>query len=441
MNSLTERFRQYISGQGLFHPGDTLLLAVSGGVDSVVLCELCKQSGYSFVIAHCNFQLRGEESVRDEQFVRKLAESYNVPFLLKRFDTAGIVRSEKISVQVAARELRYEWFQQIPDVDYILTAHHADDNIETVMMNFFKGTGISGLHGILPKQGRLIRPLLFAWKKEILAFAQENNLTSVEDSSNASDKYTRNYFRNQLIPSIEKVFPAIKENLKNSISRFRDAEVLYMQSIEQHKKRLLEYKDNEIHIPILKLKKSVPVETILYEIIKEFGFSPGQVKDVLQIADSETGRFVASSSHRIIKNRNWLIISLLKTEEANFIVIDKEDKEINFPGGRLEMETRLMNEHKLNASAAIAQLDADTIQFPLLLRRWRQGDYFYPLGMKKKKKLSRFFIDQKLSIPEKENIWVVEMNKKIIWIAGKRIDERFKITPATGKVLSITFTS
>jgi tRNA(Ile)-lysidine synthase len=305
-------------------------------------------------------------------------------------------------------------------------------------MNFFKGTGISGLRGILPKKGKLVRPLLFASKEEILLFAKENDLSYVEDSSNISDKYTRNYFRNQLIPSLEKVFPAIRENLSNSIDRFREVEMLYLQTIHQHKKKLLEYKGDEVHIPVLKLKKSIPVETILYEIIKDYGFTSHQVKDVLNIADSESGKFVASPTHRIIKNRNWFVISSNKMEKSGFITIEENDKKINFLSGSLIVET-LSASQPLVTDQHIAQLDANEIKFPLLLRKWKQGDYFYPLGMKKKKKLSRFFIDQKLSLTEKENVWVIEMNKKIVWIVGKRIDDRFKITDKTTNILKIHF--
>lgn len=437
--NLQLRFTDFIYKTDLFHKKDILLLAVSGGIDSVVLCELCKQSGFNFKMAHCNFQLRGEESVRDEEFVRELARNYKVELFVKRFDTNSYAEEKKISIQVAARELRYEWFHQIPDINYILTAHHADDNIETVMMSFFKGTGISGLRGILPKQGRIVRPLLFASKEEVVAFASNNNLSHVEDSSNASDKYTRNYFRNQLIPSLEKVFPAVRENLYNSIDRFREIEILYQQAILQHKKKLLEQRGEEIHIPILKLKKSIPVETILYEIIKDYGFTAHQVKDVLNMADSESGRFVASSTHRVIKNRNWFIISSAKAEESHFVTIEKGDEKVVFPLGSLFVETLPGKDFTLSFDQNIAQLDADEIEFPLLLRKWKQGDYFYPLGMKKKKKLSRFFIDQKLSLTEKENIWVIEMNKKIVWIVGKRIDDRFKITGKTTNALKIHF--
>ena len=240
--SLLKDFIRNIEQQKLFQKNDALLLAVSGGADSVALCELCFQAGFHFEIAHCNFQLRGEESERDEKFVVDLAEKYWTKVFVKKFETEKYAEENKISIQVAARQLRYQWFDELLQINeenqqaftknptFLLTAHHANDNIETLLMNFMKGTGIKGLQGILPKQEKIIRPLLFAKKEEILTFLQENNLEFVEDSSNASDKYTRNYFRNQLIPSIQKVFPKVEENLIKNIERFREAEVLYQAS-------------------------------------------------------------------------------------------------------------------------------------------------------------------------------------------------------------------
>ena len=455
--SLLKKFIDFIKIEDLFNPKDKLLLAVSGGVDSVVLCELCKQAGYDFVIAHCNFQLRGEESERDEQFVIRLAQKYNVEIFVKKFATENYAAENKISIQVAARELRYKWFNEIVNgqwsmvksentfihnspftTHHILTAHHANDNIETLLINFFKGTGISGLRGILPKHEKIIRPLLFAKKEELLEFAKENDLDYVEDSSNSSDKYTRNYFRNQLIPSIQKVFPQAEDNLLNSIERFRDIEILYQQSVSHHKKKLPEQKGNEIHIPVLKLLKSDPLSTIIYEIIKDFGFTSNQTEEVIKLLKSESGKYIQSASHRIIRNRNWLIITPNNSAIAGNILIEEKDKVVEYVSGKLKFEKLPTANCQLLTANAVAMLDADEIKFPLLLRKWKQGDYFYPLGMNKKKKLSRFFIDQKLSLTEKENTWVLEMNKKIIWVVGKRIDDRFKITSSTKNILKVS---
>jgi tRNA(Ile)-lysidine synthase len=441
--NLLEKYKVYIKAENLFQPRDKLLLAVSGGVDSVVLCELCKQAGYDFVIAHCNFQLRGEESTRDEQFVKELAKKYNAEALVKRFDAEKYAADNKVSIQVAARELRYQWFNELISNEslvighWVVTAHHLNDNVETMLMNFFKGTGINGLKAILPKQGRIVRPLLFALRKEIEQFAEENNLSWVEDSSNASDKYTRNYFRNKLIPGIKEVFPQVEENLANNLQRFREAEQLYQQAIDQHKKKLLELKGNEIHIPVLKLLKARPLHSILYEIIKDFGFTAHQTDDCIALLKSETGKYVHSHSHRIIRNRTWVIISPNQSTGADNILIEKEGN-IDFTDGNLEIKKLQTTNLKLQTSNQIAQLDAKKLSFPLILRKWKQGDYFYPLGMNKKKKLSRFFIDQKLSLTQKEKTWVIEMNKKIIWVVGMRIDDRFKITDATKEILQIT---
>ena len=455
--NLLKNFTDFIKEQNLFQQKDKLLLAVSGGVDSVVLCELCKQAGYDFIIAHCNFQLRGEESERDEDFVNGLGKKYGVEVLVKKFDTNIYAEENKLSIQVAARELRYAWFNELlskikndlnPEgsdspfrgVGGIVTAHHANDNTETLLMNFFKGTGINGLHGILPKQGNIIRPLLFAKKEDLSSFAVANKLFFVEDSSNASDKYTRNYFRNQLIPGLQKVFPQVEDNLMHNIDRFRDIEILYRQSVDLIRKKLLEQKGNEIHIPVLKLLKTTALNSIVYEIIKDYGFTAYQVEDSIVLLKSDSGKYIQSATHRIIKNRNWLIISPNENTAAQNILIEEEGN-IQFAEGTLQLKKILNDQYSILNDQSIAQLNADEIKFPLLLRKWKQGDYFYPLGMKKKKKLSRFFIDLKLSLTQKEKTWVIEMDKKIIWVVGLRIDDRFKIKAITKDILQITLTS
>lgn len=443
--TLIEKFISNNNTQHLFQKKDRLCIAVSGGADSVVLCELCHLAGFKFEIAHCNFQLRGGESERDEKFVRSLGEKYLTDVFVERFDTNTYAEKKKISIQVAARELRYAWFDELMrdasnlklQTSYLLTAHHANDNIETVMMNFFKGTGITGLRGILPKQGNIIRPLLFAKKEEILSFIEENKLSYVEDSSNSSDKYTRNYFRHQLIPSVQKVFPQVEDNLINNIERFRETDLLFQQSIGLIKKKLLERQGNEVHIPVFKLLKLMPLKTIVYEVIKDFGFTAHQTDEVIGLLKSESGKYTSSSTHKIIKNRNWLIIAPINTLQAGHILIEKNAREVEFEMGKLKFKLYPNGDHKLPVSKDMAAIDLDQIVFPLLLRKWRQGDYFYPLGMQKKKKLSRFFIDQKLSITDKEKIWVLESNKKIIWIIGQRIDDRVKISQSTKNILEL----
>jgi tRNA(Ile)-lysidine synthase len=436
---LVTSFKNFIKTEELFLAKDHLLLAVSGGVDSVVLCELCRQAGYEFAIAHCNFQLRAEESNKDEAFVKGLANKYGVAFFVQKFDTEKYAEENKLSIQVSARELRYEWFKELisftdNQLSYILTAHHADDNIETILMNFFKGSGINGIKGILPKQNRIIRPLLFALKEQLRLFATENTISYREDSSNSSDKYTRNYFRNQLIPGLQKVFPQVEENLLNNANRFREINVIYQSAIDQSKQKLLTKQGTEIHIPVLKLLKTEALHTVLYEILKEFSFTPHQTEEVKKLLYSESGKYMESATHRILRNRKWLIVAPLISKELAQFLIKEDDTEIIFPEGELVVSTGSKMD-KLEKENLVAVLDTSDIHFPLLLRKWKTGDYFYPLGMPKKKKLSRFFIDQKMSLNEKEKIWVLESNKKIIWIIGKRIDDRFKIKDSTIKTI------
>lgn len=441
---LLENFKKYIKKENLFQENDRLLLAVSGGVDSVALCQLCRQAGYDFVIAHCNFQLRGEESNRDETFVRQLTGTYDVTFYVKRFDTLEYSKASKKSIEEAARQLRYDWFTDLTNttgIKYIVTGHHADDNVETVAMNFFRGTGISGLRGILPKQGKIIRPLLFARRGELEEFVKNKGLRFVTDHTNLENNYTRNFFRNKIIPLVNEKFPEASNNVLRNIQRFKETEILYQQSVQLHKKKLLKESGNETHIPVLKLLKTVPLATVLYEIIKDFGFTPHQTDEAVALLKSESGKYIQSASHRIIRNRNWLIISPGLTIEASNILIEEMDTTTRFANGLLEIKKLNVDNYQVTNDNNVAMLNAADIRFPLLLRKWKQGDYFYPLGMQKKKKLGRFFTDNKLSLTQKENMWVIEMDKKIIWVVGMRIDERFKISNLTRSILVISFLS
>ena len=439
---LFKRFIEYNIKENLFQKKDRLLLAVSGGVDSVVLCDLCKQAGYNFAIAHCNFQLRSAASDNDEKFVQALAASYNVPFYSTGFDTTAIAATTKKSIEETARELRYNWFKSLcveNDYQYIVTAHHADDNIETAVMHFFRGTGIKGLRGILPKQGNIVRALLFARKDELEAFTKIKQLAFVTDHTNAENEYTRNYFRNTVLPLVSEKYPEAKENILKNIQRFTETEILYRQSVDVHIKKLVEQKGNEVHLPVLKLLKTAPLPTVVYEIIKDYAFTAHQADEVMALLKSETGKYIQSATHRIIKNRNWLIIAPLQNTEAQHVLIEEKDTHIDFEAGALHIEKLTTAKAQIITDSSIAFLNAAEITYPLLLRKWKQGDYFYPLGMQKKKKLNRFLIDRKLSITQKENTWVIEMNKKIIWIVGKRIDDRFKVMPSTTNLLQLNY--
>ncbi|MBN9297190.1 MAG: tRNA lysidine(34) synthetase TilS [Filimonas sp.] len=419
-----------------------LLLAVSGGIDSVAMVDLFAKAGYRFVIAHCNFQLRGAESERDEAFVRSLGDKYGCEVLVQKFDTADYATANKLSIQEAARTLRYNWFKEVLTAQLpnglIATAHHGDDNIETLLMHFFRGTGIQGLTAIpaYNKDAKVIRPLLFAFREEIQAYVNNNSLQWVEDSSNASDKYARNFFRNKLIPAITEIYPQAKDNLLQNIERYKEVATLYVQSIALHKKKLIVNKGQEVHVPVLKLKKAVPLHTIAWEIIKPYNFSAAQTEELVKLLDAANGSYITSATHRIILNRNWLIITPLQHEEATNVLIETAQR-TSFAKGRIDFELIAADKFHLSKDAAIASFDAAKIKFPLLLRKWKQGDYFYPLGMQKKKKLSKFFIDQKLSVIDKENVWVLEMDKKIIWVVGHRIDDRFKVGEDTKEVLNL----
>jgi len=441
---LLQTFTRFFKEKNLSLTKSRYLLAVSGGIDSVVLCKLSKLAGLSFAIAHCNFGLRGEESERDETFVKALAEKYGVDVFVKKFDTALFATEQKLSIQEAARELRYDWFEEIRKENgfaYTLLAHHANDNIETLLMNFFRGTGLEGLTGMPDEktEAHCLRPMLQIKRSEIEEFAKANNLTWVDDSSNGSSKYTRNFFRNELLPQLQKVYLKVEENLLKNLERFQQTNAVYSEMITALKKKTCEVKGEEVHIPLLKLLKYKHT-SLIYEIIKDFGFGEKAVGEVLKLAEAESGKYIASENFRIIRHRAWLIIAPIATTAAT-IVIDKNDELVQMGSQQIQLKRVGREKFLLDKSATVAQLNAADIAFPLVLRKWKAGDYFYPLGMRKKKKLARFFIDQKLSKTEKEKIWVVESHKRIIWIVGYRIDDRFKVTESTKDVLQLTLSS
>lgn len=448
---LQSAFIDHITAQQLFSPQDHLLIATSGGADSVALCELCHRAGFRFTILHCNFQLRGTESDRDEQFVRELANRYGVEVAVKTFDTKTYAQIHSLSIQEAARALRYQWFaacrgpyQQpsAPHSVYVLTAHHRDDNIETLLMHFFRGTGLHGLTGIPPRgaskeMSYLRRPLLPFPKTALLDFLSANGVEFVEDSSNQTEHYTRNYIRHTIIPAIEKVYPQVKDNLHDSIQRFTAIEKLYEQGVDHLRKKLCRYKGAEVHIPI-KQFMSYQHTSLIYALLSPYGFSEKQVEEVLRLAQRESGKYItaASGSHRIIRHRHWFILAPVQGTGIDIYVIEENMPALSFAGGKLYLKVTAPGTP--GTDPKIAMLDRSAISFPLLLRRWKPGDYFYPLGMKKKKKLARYFIDHKFSATEKEKVWVLESGQRIVWIVGHRIDDRFKLTAATKEVMQLT---
>jgi tRNA(Ile)-lysidine synthase len=415
------------------------VLAVSGGADSVVLAHLLKGAGINFEIAHCNFKLRGAESDRDEAFVKNLAVTLDIPFSSKHFDTDAYASENKISIQEAARDLRYTWFATFNTI--VITAHHANDNIETVFMHFCRGTGIAGLTGIEPYKvkERLLRPLLVFHKQEIIDYATETGIAFVEDSSNASDKYTRNFFRHQILPAVKDVYPQAENNILHTIKHLREVSEVYKAAMQKIVSKLQFINGHEIHIPVLMWQKAKPLDTITFEMLYPYGFTAAQVPEAIKMLGAHNGAVLLSNTHRLIKNRNWMILAPLETAtNTSVVVVEQNDTSVHYPGGILSIQTSVAQLPEASDNNT-CMLDAAALQFPLILRPAATGDYFYPLGMQKKKKLSKFFIDLKLSKTAKEKVWVLVSNNRIVWVIGCRIDNRFKITPASTAAVKCSF--
>jgi len=434
-------FCTYIKNQKLLGVGDSVLLAVSGGMDSVVMCELFHQSKIKFAIAHCNFGLRGKESDEDELFVEQLSEKYNVPFHTITFDTKQYAKTKKLSIQVAARDLRYNWFKEITknfNYDFIATAHHRDDSVETFFINLLRETGIKGLHGILPQQKNIIRPLLFTGRKEIAHFAKKNKLKFCEDSSNAEDKYVRNKIRHSLIPLLNEINKNASANIITTIENLKSVEAVYKKQIAKKRAALVTEEDGIIKVSISKLKKLKPIEAYLFEFLYPLGFGSNTVDEIISSLKSESGKQFFSETHRLVKDREFLFIEKIKAKKElsdSSLKILKNTKELHYQNQILAFKS-IVRTPKLRLAnpASIAQLDYKKLVFPLTLRKWEKGDFFYPIGMKGKKKLSDFFIDQKLSLIEKENTLVLLSENNVVWVVGYRIDDRFKITDKTQKI-------
>lgn len=429
---------EYILKENLLNKGDKVLLAVSGGIDSVFMADIFSKTDYHFGIAHCNFGLRGKESDEDAVFVESLAKRYNVPFHIMRCDAANYAKENKVSIQMAARDLRFSWFEDLcisENYAVYATAHHADDAIETYFINQLRGTGIAGLHGLKPKNGKLIHPLLFTQRKQIEAYAIQNKLNYREDSSNKTVKYLRNKLRHNLLPVLDEIQSNYRDLLMQNMRRFSATEQIYLQKIEQEKQNVCHFKEDKTWISITKLKKLPETSTYLYEYIKSYGFVFSDAEEIIEsIENGHSGARFYSTDYVLLRDRKYLIISLKHENSQKSFELNSESGEI-FSPIHLKWETFI--ELKFEKELTSTSLDFDKLKFPLILRKWEKGDFFYPLGMQSKKLLSDFFIDIKLNQLQKEVTWLLVSENKIAWIIGHRIDNRFRISEHTQKVLKL----
>jgi tRNA(Ile)-lysidine synthase len=415
-----------------------VLLAVSGGIDSMVMTHLFIKADYNIGIAHCNFSLRGAESDKDEEMVRDFAAANNIPFYSKRFDTKAYSEIKRLSVQMAARELRYTWFEEVRmenNFDLIAVAHNVNDNIETLLINLTRGTGIAGLTGISISQNRIIRPLMFATRQEIVDYAGKNNVYYREDKSNSETKYVRNKIRHKIIPVLKEINPSIENTLIETAERISEVSELVSEYIKTLTDKVCIKKGKNIIFNINLLKKYKHNKTVIYELFRPYGISGVLVNDLLQIIDGRTGSQIFSPDYRIVKNRLELIITPRQEEEDEFYEIANLEEFRKVPRIKSASYFNITSGYTIPSSTRFACLDSENISFPLVVRRWKSGDFFYPLGMRKRKKLSDYFIDKKYSITEKEKTLVLESKGDIVWIIGERIDDRFRITENTRSVL------
>jgi len=426
----------------LAQPAPTLL-AVSGGVDSVVMSHLFHQSQFSFAIAHCNFGLRGAASAQDEAWVQTLSQKYGVACYTQSFAVATYAQTHQVSIQMAARKLRYAWFQTLCEAHgfaQVALAHHRNDSFETVLLNLTKGTGIAGLRGILPRQGRYIRPLLFAAKADIMAYAQAQQLTWREDCSNQEDTYQRNLIRNQVVPLLKQINPHLEHTFGLTAERLCQAEALVNDKVATVGPALLQYQEGKHYVAIRQLRRQPGALVLLLALLKPFGFHVAQLKPLLA-ATPRSGARLQSATHQLYVDRDQWIILPRTQATAQPHTIDRSTRVLSLFPHALQCASKPYAQYIITADKAIAALDQALLAFPLTVRPWQAGDVFYPLGMSHRKKISDFLIDTKVPVPLKAEVHVVTSAGHIVWVVGHRIDERFKLTSSTQQVYEIQLIS
>ena len=430
-----QQFIDYILQHQLFEKNDHVLLAVSGGKDSVLMAQLFKLAGFNFSIAHCNFNLRANEAQRDEAFVKLLAEDMGVPFHVVHFDTKAFAEQHHISTQMAARQLRYDWFEELRlqhGYQFVAVAHHQNDAIETVLLNLVRGTGISGLHGILPKRDHLIRPLLFLSRQEIDNIFENSDFTFVEDSSNKSSKYARNKIRLNVIPHLRDINPKLEETFADNIHRFAETEALVQSVVAEKRNQLFKEERGDIIINIGEVMALQPQKLLFFELLKPLNFISSVVDEILDSLAKQSGTSFYSSNHRLTIDRDRLVISSLVEGEQELYYLHGEG---SLKLGEEQISLTLSENLNFKAAKNVAYVDANLLIFPLVIRFRQDGDRFKPLGMKSFKKLSDFLVDEKVPLPQKDKVpLLINGNGEFIWVAGMRQDERYKVSATTKKV-------
>ncbi len=442
---MLEAFHKFLSDKCGLHGGERVLLAVSGGIDSMAMAHLFRLAGLAHGMAHCNFQLRGQASDMDEQMVREYAGAHQIPLHCIAFPTQSIAAQEKESIQVTARRLRYEWLETIrreEGYDLVATAHHMDDAAETMLYNLSKGCGIRGLHGIAERRGHVIRPLLFSTRAEIEQWAASQGFTWRDDASNAETHYARNKIRLLAIPALREINPQWERTMAANTQRFRDAEALYEYAVADIARLVKrENADGSMDILLHELRAFPAPVTVLYELLRPFGFVPEQARVILDSGARQPGALFHSPGYRLLLDRGEAHIQPLSKHMAGVIEVELLSHSVAVPEGSFEISPHTGNPDVILADPHTAMLDAGALTWPLRIRRWQAGDSFHPLGMKgRSKKLQDFFTDEKLSRFDKEKVWIVETAEgEICWVAGYRIDDRFRITPQTSRYLVLKY--